>query len=336
MEASDFDYDLPKRAIAQEAIEPRDAARLLVASTLDDLTFTDMPSLLDPGDVIVVNETRVRAARLRATKPTGGVVELLLTKRRDEATWDALVRPARRIRKGQTMVAGPLSVTVLTDPDRGAVVVGISGDGDADDKLPTIGEVPLPPYFHGRLDDDERYQTMFSKTVGSAAAPTAALHFTAKVVAALADRGVQIVCVDLEVGLDTFRPMDDGPIEGHRMHRERYSVPEATATIIANARHRGNRVVAIGTTVIRTLETAANEEGGVHSGSGESGLFVKPGYTFRAVDAAVTNFHAPRTTLLVLIAAVLGERWRVAYTHALTSGYRFLSFGDAMFVEVPR
>ncbi len=334
--ASDFDYDLPKAAIAQQAIEPRDAARLLVASTLDDLTFTDLPSLLDPGDVIVVNETRVRAARLRATKPTGGVVEVLLTKRRDEATWDALVSPARRIRVGQTMVAGPLSVSVLTDPDRGVVVVGITGDGDVDDLLPTIGEIPLPPYFHGRLDDDERYQTMFSKTMGSAAAPTAALHFTAEVVAALADRGVQIVRVDLEVGLDTFRPMDDGPIEGHRMHRERYRVPEATATTIANARHRGNRVVAIGTTVIRTLETAASEEGTVRPGSGESGLFIKPGHAFRAIDAAVTNFHAPRTTLLVLIAAVLGDRWRAVYDHALASEYRFLSFGDAMFIEVPR
>ncbi len=334
--ASDFNYDLPRTAIAQQAIEPRDAARLLVASTLDDLTFTDLPSLLDPGDVIVVNETRVRAARLRATKPTGGAVEVLLTKRRDETTWDALVRPARRIRVGQTMAAGPLSVTVLTDPERGVVVVEITGDGDTDDLLPTIGEVPLPPYFHGRLDDDERYQTMFSKTMGSAAAPTAALHFTAKVVSALADRGVQIVRVDLEVGLDTFRTMDDGPIEGHRMHRERYRVPEATATTIANARHGGNRVVAIGTTVIRTLETAAREDGALHPGPGESDLFIKPGYAFRAFDAAVTNFHAPRTTLLVLIAAVLGERWRAVYDHALASEYRFLSFGDAMFVEVSR
>ena len=334
--ASDFDYDLSKTAIAQHAIEPRDAARLLVASTLDDLTFTDLPSLLDPGDVIVVNETRVRAARLRATKPTGGVVEVLLTKRRDETTWDAMVRPARKIRAGQTMVAGPVSVTVLTDPDRGVVVVTITGDGDTDDLLPTIGEVPLPPYFHGRLEDDERYQTMFSKTMGSAAAPTAALHFTAKVVAALADRGVQFARVDLEVGLDTFRPMDDGPIEGHRMHRERYRIPEATATTIAAARDRGNRVVAIGTTVIRTLETAASEDGELHPGSGESDLFIKPGYAFRAFDAAVTNFHAPRTTLLVLIAAILGERWRAVYDHALASEYRFLSFGDAMFVEVPR
>ncbi|GMQ85458.1 MAG: tRNA preQ1(34) S-adenosylmethionine ribosyltransferase-isomerase QueA [Acidimicrobiia bacterium] len=333
---SDFDYHLPKAAIAQEAIEPRDAARLLVASTLDDLTFTDLPSLLDPGDVIVVNETRVRAARLRAIKPTGGAVELLLIKRRDAATWETLVRPARRIRKGQTMVVGPLSVTVLTEPDRGVVVVEISGDSDVDDLLPTIGEVPLPPYFHGRLDDDERYQTMFSKTVGSAAAPTAALHFTSKVVASLADREVQIVRVDLEVGLDTFRPMNDGPIERHRMHRERYRVPEATATSIADARERGNRVVAIGTTVVRTLESATNEHGGIRPGLGESGLFVKPGYAFRAVDAVVTNFHAPRTTLLVLIAAVLGERWRVVYEHALASGYRFLSFGDAMFLEVPR
>lgn len=336
MDVSDFDYDLPETAIAQHAIEPRDAARLLVASSLDDRTFADLPGLLDPGDLLVVNETRVRPARLDATKATGGAVEVLLTKRRDDATWDALLRPARRVRTGTTMTVGPLSITVLSEPVQGAAIIKVEGDGDTDDLLPGVGEVPLPPYFHGHLDDDERYQTMFAKTVGSAAAPTAALHFTPRLVAGLAERGVQISTVDLEVGVDTFRPMSDGRVEDHHMHRERYSVPDATARSIAETRACGGRVVAIGTTVVRTLETAVDEQGVVHAGSGETDLFITPGYRFRSVDAMVTNFHAPRTTLLVMLAAVMGDRWRDVYAHARGAGYRFLSFGDAMFTAVSR
>lgn len=336
MDVSEFDYDLPQAAIAQEAIEPRDAARLLVASSLEDQGITDLPGLLHAGDLVVVNETRVRPARLTATKSSGGSVEVLLTKRRDRATWDALLRPARRIRAGTSMTAGPLTITVLTEPEQGAVTVAIVGDGDTDDLLPEVGEIPLPPYFHGRLDDDERYQTMFAKTVGSAAAPTAALHFTPRVASGLADRGVDIVAVDLEVGVDTFRPMGDGRVEDHTMHRERYRVPEATARSIAEAKARGGRIVAIGTTVVRTLESVADDGGVVHAGSGETALFIAPGHRFRSIDAMVTNFHAPRTTLLVMLAAVLGERWREVYGHALDTGYRFLSFGDAMFTDVPR
>jgi len=336
MDVSEFDYDLPQAAIAQEAIEPRDAARLLVASSLEDQGITDLPGLLHAGDLVVVNETRVRPARLTATKSSGGSVEVLLTKRRDRATWDALLRPARRIRAGTSMTAGPLTLTVLTEPEQGAVTVAIVGDGDTDDLLPEVGEIPLPPYFHGRLDDDERYQTMFAKTVGSAAAPTAALHFTPRVASGLADRGVDIVAVDLEVGVDTFRPMGDGRVEDHTMHRERYRVPEATARSIAEAKARGGRIVAIGTTVVRTLESVADDGGVVHAGSGETALFIAPGHRFRSIDAMVTNFHAPRTTLLVMLAAVLGERWREVYGHALDTGYRFLSFGDAMLTDVPR
>jgi S-adenosylmethionine:tRNA ribosyltransferase-isomerase len=331
--ASDFDYELPDAAIAQEAIEPRDSARLLVASTLEDRSISDLPELLDRGDLIVVNETRVRPARLTAIKPTGGAVEVLLTKRRDGMTWEALVRPARRVHTGTTMIAGPLALTVLTEPDRGVVTVTVSGDGDTDDLLPGVGQIPLPPYFHGRLDDDERYQTMFAKTVGSAAAPTAALHFTPRLAGALADRGVEITAIDLEVGLDTFRPMGEGPVDNHRIQRERYRVPESVVASIAAARARGNRIVAVGTTVVRTLETAADRDGGVRPGAGESGLFITPGHRFTVVDAVMTNFHAPRSTLLVLIAAMIGDRWRVVYAHALADGYRFLSFGDAMFIE---
>ena len=334
MLTSDFDYELPGEAIAQAAIEPRDASRLLIASTLTDRTFGELPGLLDPGDLLVVNETRVRSARLSATKPTGGAVEVLLTRRRDDTSWDAMVRPARRVHAGTTMTAGPLAITVLTEPHRGVVEVAVESDGDTDDVLPSVGVVPLPPYFHGRLDDDERYQTIFAKTVGSAAAATAGLHFTPRLVAELTDRGVEIATVDLEVGLDTFRPMEEGRIEDHLMHREHYIVPQATADSIARTRAAGNRVVAVGTTVVRSLESTVDEDGLVHAGSGETDLFITPGHRFRAMDAVVTNFHAPRTTLLVMIAALLGDRWRVVYHHALTHGYRFLSFGDAMLIEV--
>lgn len=334
MLTTDFDYELPDGAIAQTAIEPRDAARLLVAATLEDETMLDFPQLLDPGDLLVVNETRVRAARLTATKATGGAVEVLLTKRIDEKTWEALLRPARRIRVGTTMGVGPLEITVASAPVNGVATVAIDSQGDVDDLLPAIGEVPLPPYFHGELADGERYQTMFAKTVGSAAAPTAALHFTPRLVAALSDRGVSIASVDLEVGLDTFRPMGDGHLEDHVIHSERYRVPESASDAIAATRNGGGRIIAVGTTVVRTLETAADDRGRVTAEIGESKLFIVPGYRFRAVDAVLTNFHAPRTTLVAMVAALIGPRWRSVYQHALDGGYRFLSFGDAMFVEV--
>ncbi len=334
MDSSLFDYELPAIAIAQTAIEPRDAARLLVADTLEDRLFTDLPSLLDPGDLVVVNNTRVRPARVRATKETGGAVEVLLTKRIDQIRWEALVRPARRIRPGTKMTADSLRMTVITEPDRGVVIVEIIADADVDDLLPGLGEVPLPPYFHGTLDDDDRYQTMFARAAGSAAAPTAALHFTPAVVAALHSRSIHIAEVELDVGLDTFRPMAEGPIANHQMHRERYSVPAETAAAVAEAKRRGSRVVAIGTTVVRTLETATDEEGRLLSGTGSTDLFIAPGYRTRIVDAAVTNFHAPKTTLIVMIAALIGPRWRDVYDHAIDTGYRFLSFGDAMFVEI--
>ncbi|MFV9672969.1 MAG: tRNA preQ1(34) S-adenosylmethionine ribosyltransferase-isomerase QueA [Acidimicrobiia bacterium] len=338
MDASLFDYDLPASAIAQSAIEPRDAARLLVAGTLEDRVFTDLPGLLEPGDLVVVNNTRVRPARVRATKETGGAVEVLLTKRIDEIRWEALVRPARRIRPGTKMVANSLRLTVVTEPDRGVVTVEIitDGDKDVDDILPGFGEVPLPPYFHGTLDDDERYQTMFARATGSAAAPTAALHFTPGVVEALRSRGIRIAEVELDVGLDTFRPMADGPIADHQMHRERYSIPSSTVTAVAAAKQGGGRIVAVGTTVVRTLETAADADGRLQAGSGSTDLFITPGYRPKIVDAMVTNFHAPGTTLIVMIAALIGPGWHDVYDHAVESGYRFLSFGDAMFIEVER
>jgi S-adenosylmethionine:tRNA ribosyltransferase-isomerase len=333
MHSSAFAYHLPPEAIAQEAIEPRDAARLLVVRTLEDRVFSDLPDLLEPGDLVVVNTTRVRPARVYATKATGGRVELLLTKQVTDTTWEALVRPARRIRPGSELTVGPLTLIVETGPDRGVVTLAVSPEQAVDEVLREFGQVALPPYFHGTLDDDERYQTMFARTVGSAAAPTAALHFTPGIVEALGARGVGIVDVELEVGLDTFRPMEDGLISDHEMHEERYSVPAATAAAIAEARTRGSRVVAVGTTVVRTLETAAEPDGSVRPGTGSTELFITPGFRTSVVDAMVTNFHAPGTTLIVMIAALIGPAWREVYAHALGSGYRFLSFGDAMFIE---
>lgn len=333
----EFDYELPDAAIAQAAIEPRDAARLLVTSSMEDRTFRDLPAILNPGDLVVVNRTRVRSARLAGHKPaTGGAVELLLLRRLDTERWEALIRPARRIRPGVPLEFGGIAGEVLSAPADGMVTVRLTTQiGDVEDLLPSAGEVPLPPYFHGRLDDPERYQTVFAKTVGSAAAPTAGLHFTPEVIAQLGMRGVELAEVDLEVGLDTFRPMSVEEIEEHRIHRERYDVPEEVAAAVAETRRSGGRVVAIGTTVIRTLETAACGEGLVRAGDGESTLFVKPGYRMAVVDAAITNFHAPRTTLIALVAAMLGPVWREVYATALNRGYRFLSFGDAMVIDRP-
>jgi S-adenosylmethionine:tRNA ribosyltransferase-isomerase len=333
LETSNFTYELPNDAIAQTAIEPRDASRLLVVPELTDHVFADLPELLEPGDLLVVNRTRVRAARLACRRvDTGGRVELLLLRRVDEARWEALARPSRRLRPGVELDAAGLVAHVMSEPLEGVVTVTLeAGAGDLEQVIAAVGTVPLPPYFHGMLDDPERYQTMFATTVGSAAAPTAALHFTPGVVEALHERGVHIAEVELEVGLDTFRPISSPTIEEHSMHRERYVVPEATAAAVKAARTAGHRIVAVGTTVVRTLESAAADRG-VAATSGSTDLFITPGYRFRVVDAMLTNFHAPGTTLIVMMAAVLGDAWRDIYETALRRGYRFLSFGDAMLI----
>jgi S-adenosylmethionine:tRNA ribosyltransferase-isomerase len=333
----EFDYDLPADAIAQTAIEPRDAARLLVTSSQEDRRFRDLPGLLNPGDLVVVNRTRVRAARLTGHKPaTGGAVELLLLRRLDADRWEALIRPARRIQPGIALDFGGIGGEVLSRPTGGVVTVRLSGAvGDVEDMLAEEGEIPLPPYFRGELDDPERYQTVFSKTVGSAAAPTAGLHFTPGVLAGLAMRGIDLAEVDLEVGLDTFRPMTVDDIESHQIHHERYEIPDVTVAAVAATRRRGGKVVAVGTTVIRALESGAIADGLVRAGRGEADLFIKPGYRLAVVDAAVTNFHAPRTTLIALVAAMLGPAWRDIYAAAVARGYRFLSFGDAMLIDRP-
>lgn len=336
MRTDAFDYSLPPEAIAQVPAQPRDAARLLVWPGLEDRVFRELPELLRPGDLLVVNRTRVRRARLEARRgDTGGKVEVLLVRRLDTRRFSALLRPARRIRPGQRLEAGPLRLEVVTRPREGVAEVLLEGFGDDPLELvEQVGRLPLPPYFHGTLADEERYQTVYAQRAASSAAPTAGLHFTEELLDAVQARGVGIAGVDLEVGLDTFRPIAVDTVEDHPMHSERYEVPPETAEAVRSARDRGGRVVAVGTTTVRALEAAAEATGEVRPGRATTDLFILPGHRFRAVDAVVTNFHAPRTTLVVLVAALLGDRWRVVYATALERGYRFLSFGDAMLIDL--
>jgi S-adenosylmethionine:tRNA ribosyltransferase-isomerase len=338
MLVSDYDYALPEASIAQEAIEPRDSARLLDTSTMRDLLFTDFPSLCRPDDLLVVNETKVRAARLIGSRETGGKTEVLLTRRIDHERWQALLRPSKKLRIGSIVTIRDLTAILLSNPVDGVATIRLmsSGSADIESLIAGAGQLPLPPYFHGKLDDPDRYQTIFAQSVGSAAAPTAALHFTEKVLKELLTRGVRVATVDLEVGLDTFRPMGDGDVADHAIHSERVSVPEATVDAVAETRAAGGRVIAVGTTVVRSLETASTDDRLIGPYRGNSELFITPGYSMRVVDAMLTNFHAPRTTLLVLISAILGDRWRAIYEYAVESGYRFLSFGDSMFAVVDR
>jgi S-adenosylmethionine:tRNA ribosyltransferase-isomerase len=329
----DFDYELPRDAIAQRPISPRDAARLLVCPSLIDRSFAELPGLLDEGDLVVVNTTRVRAARLRGHKEgTGGAVEALLLRRDDDGTWEALVRPARRLKVGTSLRLGSLRGDVLETPENGRTRLRLDGP-DVEVVIANEGEIPLPPYIDGPVDP-AAYQTVFADEVGSAAAPTAGLHFTPHLLRGLVERGIGLATLDLQVGVDTFRPIGEEAVEDHVMHEEHYDIPEATARAVEEVHRRGRRVVAIGTTVVRALE-AASHDGRVRPGAASTDLFIRPGYRFRAVDVLVTNFHVPRSTLIVLVAAFVGEEWRHVYQTALSRGYRFLSFGDAMLAERP-
>jgi S-adenosylmethionine:tRNA ribosyltransferase-isomerase len=297
---------------------------------MSDHTFLELADLLEVGDLLVVNETRVRAARLAGTRSgTRGKIELLIVDRHADGRWEALARPARRLRPGVVIEIQGFNATVVGGPEDGRVKL-VFDVPDPELAIAEAGTVPLPPYFTGRLDDPERYQTIFAATPGSAAAPTAALHFTPEVIKRVEGRGVSMASVDLHVSLDTFRPMAVEDVEEHQMHSEWCAVPEATAEAVAAAKGRGGRVVAVGTTVVRTLESMADGIGGVEPGEKRTALFIKPGARFSVVDLLVTNFHLPGSTLLLLLAAFMGEGWRDVYETALGRGYRFLSFGDAM------
>lgn len=332
MNAAEFDYDLPPQAIAQHPVEPRSAARLLVA--LGDgepvhATVADLPDHVEPGDVVVVNETRVLPARLALHKATGGAAEVLLLEPLGDGRWTALVRPARRLPPG-TLLYGPDDTAVCRldtvspeyRPD-GVQTVELL----VDDALDRYGAVPLPPYITEPLADPERYQTVYARLPGSVAAPTAGLHLTPEILDRIEQRGASVHTVDLAVGLGTFRPVTAERVEDHVMHEERYHVPSSTSEACRGAT---GRVIAIGTTTVRALESAAA------SGrtEGRTDLFITPGFAFKAVDVLLTNFHQPRSSLLVLLAAFAGrDRWRPLYETALADGYRFLSFGDAMLVS---
>lgn len=349
MKTSDFDFELPEHLIAQSPLPERDASRLLVLPRTegapDHRAFRDLPELLAPGDLLVRNDAKVIPARLRGSKmETGGRVELLLCDPLPpvggRAAWRCMggsskpLRPGRRLRfeaEGQVLEA-----EILGTLDGGFVDVAFDAAPDAFlDRLEELGELPLPPYL-GRppaASDRERYQTIYARERGAVAAPTAGLHFTEAIFDRLQERGIETTSVTLHVGPGTFMPVRAEEVEAHRMHAERYHVPEATAEAIARTRVRGGRVIAVGTTALRTLESAADGTGGVRAGPGSSELFVRPGYDFRVVEGLVTNFHLPRSTLVMLVAALTGrERLLSAYAEAVREGYRFYSYGDAMLV----
>ncbi|MGH8927630.1 MAG: tRNA preQ1(34) S-adenosylmethionine ribosyltransferase-isomerase QueA [Acidimicrobiia bacterium] len=327
---SEFRYELPEDAIAQTPVEPRDSARLLNTRDLSDHVFSELPDLLESGDLVVVNRSRVRAARMTGTKPSGGRIEALLLRPLAGGRWQAAVRPARRLQRGAELDFGRIKAVVESTPREGLVELSLTADGDLKATIAEVGSVPLPPYIYQQLHDPERYQTIFAQELGSAAAPTAGLHFTESLVSRLRDRSIDIAEIELQIGLDTFRPISTDSIESHRIHSEAFQVPSETARAVAACQRRGGRVIAVGTTVVRALESRANASGDVEPGAGSTSLYITPGFRFAVVDILLTNFHLPATSLIVLVAAFMGEDWRKAYATALQRGYRFLSFGDAM------
>lgn len=340
MKTSDFYYDLPPELIAQTPAQERSASRLLVydrkTKTISDEVFSDITRHLHPGDILVRNTTRVIPARLFGTRPdTGGKMEFLLLKRLDAHRWECLVRPGRRAKPGLTyVVSDALSATICEPTDAGGRVVRFAYDGVFEEILDRVGEMPLPPYITQRLSERERYQTVYARENGSAAAPTAGLHFTEALLDTLRANGVLIADVLLHVGLGTFRPVSAENVEEHHMHSEYFEVSESAAATINAARAAGGRIVSVGTTSCRTLESVTDADGIVHAKSGWTDIFITPGYRFKAVDALITNFHLPESTLLMLVSALCSrEEMLSVYAHAVQERYRFFSFGDAMFIQ---
>jgi len=337
---SDFTYDLPKELIAQTPISDRSASRLLVydrsTGKIEDCVFSDITRFLSEHDLLVRNNTRVLPARLLAHRAdTGGNMEFLLLKRTGEKTWECLARPARRAIPGREYnVNDELRVRVLGDTDAdGGKVIELIYDGIFEEVLDRAGQMPLPPYITERLEDKNRYQTVYALTNGSAAAPTAGLHFTKELLSKISAEGTEIIDILLHVGLGTFRPVSEENIEDHVMHKEYYEVSDDAAGRINKARQNGGRIVAVGTTSCRTLESVTDSEGVVHAGSDWTGIYITPGYQFKAVDALITNFHLPESTLLMLVSAFMGREEALrCYEHAVKERYRFFSFGDAMLI----
>jgi S-adenosylmethionine:tRNA ribosyltransferase-isomerase len=337
LRSADFDYPLPAERIAQEPLAERDASRLLYLPPdggEEDRKFRDLPSLLAAGDLLVVNETRVRRARLHGVDSEERDIELLVLARDENGAYQCLARPARLATPGVVVRVGTdLCATVIgvSSTHRGGRVVMFDTPA-ADAAIERLGTAPLPPYIHTELRDPERYQTTYATgEPDSAAAPTAGLHFTESVIENLRTAGIGWATLRLDVGLGTFAPIRADRVEDHPMHEERYTLPSETVDAIERTRAAGGRIVAVGTTVVRVLETCVTEDGTLRAGAGDTRLFIHPGFRFHAVDGLLTNFHQPRSSLLVLLAAFIGdERWRSAYAHALDAGYRFLSLGDCM------
>jgi len=340
MKVDDFDYYLPKELIAQRPIYPRDAARLMVlhktTGEIEHKVFRDIVAYLKAGDVLVLNKTRVLPARLRGRRvDTGGKVEILLLNKMTLKKWKVLVKPGKRAKLGKKLIfgKGELIGEVIGETDEGERILNFEYEGNFYEILERLGEMPLPPYIKEKLSDRERYQTVYGEIAGSAAAPTAGLHFTEELLNEIQNKGVSLAYILLHVGLGTFRPIKTEKVEDHKMHSEYFEIDIKDAETINRARRKGGRVIAVGTTTVRTLETAAGKEGEIFPKEGWTDIFIYPGYKFRAVDCMVTNFHLPKSTLIMLVSAFAGkENIMKAYNLAVKEKYRFFSFGDAMFI----
>ena len=342
MNTQDFNFYLPEELIAQTPLEKRDASKLLILNhktgEMVDEHFDAIIDELEPGDALVMNNTRVLPARLHGVKPeTGGHVELLLLKNIQGDQWEVLAKPAKRLKEGSVVSFGDgrLEATLIKKLEHGGCIVEFSYQGIFLEVLESLGEMPLPPYIHEKLEDKERYQTVYAKENGSAAAPTAGLHFTAELLQKIKEKGVKLVYLTLHVGLGTFRPVSVDNVDQHEMHSEFYQLSEEAAQTLREVKAKGHRIVAVGTTSIRTLETVGNKfEGDIQADSGWTNIFIKPGYQWQVVDAFSTNFHLPKSTLVMLVSAFAGRELTLqAYQHAIDERYRFFSFGDAMFIK---
>ena len=340
MKTSDFNYDLPEELIAQTPLERRDGSRLMhlnrETGAVEHRHFYDLPEYLRPGDCLVLNDSRVLPARLIGRRETGGAVEVLLLRDRGEGVWECLTRPGRKTQPGTKLSfgEGELTATVVDAIEDGNKLIKFHYEGIFLEVLERLGKMPLPPYIKTELEDQERYQTVYSREVGSAAAPTAGLHFTPELLEKIAAEGVRVCYLTLHVGLGTFRPVKADNIEDHEMHSEYCIVPDETAKIVTETKKAGGRVVCVGTTSCRTIESFANEDGTLDPKSGWTDIFIYPGYRFKCMDALVTNFHLPESTLIMLVSAFAGrEHVLAAYEEAVRERYRFFSFGDAMFIS---
>ena len=340
MKRTDFSFDLPEELIAQTPLQRRDASRLLHldknTGELEHAHFYELPRYLRAGDCLVLNDSRVLPARLIGARPSGGAVELVLLRDLGDGKWECLSRPGRKTRPGQELLFGDgeLSATVLEVTEGGNRIVQFHYEGIFLEVLERLGKMPLPPYIREELQDAERYQTVYSRELGSAAAPTAGLHFTRELLEEIEQKGVNIAYVTLHVGLGTFRPVKEEEIEDHPMHAEFCIVPERTASLVTETKRKGGRIVSVGTTSCRTLESFAREDGTLEPCSGWTNIFIYPGYRFKCIDALVTNFHLPESTLIMLVSALAGrEHVLNAYKVAVQERYRFFSFGDALLIE---